>query len=224
MTNIKLTKEDYEKIKKSVEKAELKSSGEIATAFIKQSDTYALNELLFSVILTFVIFSISLFYFESVNDVLKNFFWEYSEYNAVMVYGFVTFLLIFIFYFVCNIPVIDRLIVPKKVMNEKVKNRALRYFVESGVINTKDRTGILIFISLLEKRVELIADIGIAEKIKQEEWDNVVNLIVEGIKQGNWVDNLTKGIEICGNMLEKHFERAENDENELNDNIVFLKR
>lgn len=224
MFKTKLTEEQLKKIKDSVKKAESKSSGEIVTAFIRESDSYAVYELLFSVISAFVIFTISLFYFTEINSFFSSMFWDYTISNSVMCFGFSAFLLIFIIYFLANLPFLDRIIVPSKVMKEKVKNRALKYFLESGVYETRDRTGILIFISILERKVELIADSGIASKIEQKSWDEIVNLIVEGIKSGNWVDNLAISIEKCGDLLEEHFPIAEDDENELHDGIVFLKR
>jgi len=224
MFKAQLNEKDLDKIKNAVKEAESKSSGEIVTAFIPESDSYAVYELLFSVVLAFIVFSFSLFFFSDIESFLKTKFWDYSSYYSVMFFGFTSFLLIFILYFFANISFVDRIVVPKQVMNEKVKNRAMRFFVESGVYETKDRTGILIFISLLERKVELIADSGIASKIDTKEWDEVVNLIVEGIKNDSWVENLIVAIEKCGNLLEKHFPIADDDENELSDGIVFLER
>ncbi len=218
------SKEDLEKIANATKKAESKTSGEIATAVIPESGTYAVYELLFAVITTFVLFTVSLFFFVDIENFIKRFFWDYSSYNAVMVFGFAIFVIIFLLYFAYNIPFLDRLIVPKKVMEQQVKERALRFFTESGVYKTKDRTGILIFISFLERKVEVIADSGIAEKIEQKEWDSIVATIVNGIKSGNFVDSLVEAIEKCGYLLEKHFPISKDDVNELSDNINILER
>jgi len=218
------SKEELEKIANATKKAESKTSGEIATAVIPESGTYAVYELLFAVITTFVLFTVSLFFFVDIENFIKRFFWDYSSYNAVMVFGFAIFVIIFLLYFAYNIPFLDRLIVPKKVMEQQVKERALRFFTESGVYKTKDRTGILIFISFLERKVEVIADSGIAEKIEQKEWDGIVATIVNGIKSGNFVDSLVEAIEKCGYLLEKHFPISKDDVNELSDNINILER
>jgi putative membrane protein len=216
--------EELKKIANAVKKAESKTSGEIATAFIMESGTYAVYELLFAVITTFLIFTISLFCFTDIENFIKRFFWDYSSYNAVTVFGFAIFVIIFLLYFVANIQVLDRLIVPKRVMEQQVKERALRFFAESGVYKTKDGTGILIFISFLERKVELIADYGIAAKINQKEWDNIVATITSGIKAGNLVDSLVEAVEKCGELLAMHFPISKDDINELSDNLNILER
>ncbi|RLC50967.1 MAG: TPM domain-containing protein [Candidatus Cloacimonadota bacterium] len=224
MSVIKFSKEDLEKIKEAVKKAESKTSGEIATAFIKQSYDYAIQELTFAVICGFVYFFIISFFTPAIESFLQKLFWEYSSAYLVMFYGLSTFLTITIFYFLANIPFVDRLIVSRKTMQQKVHERAIRHFMESGVYNTKDRTGILIFISFLEKRVELLADTGISAKIPQEKWNSIVNQIVEGIKQKKLVDNLIAAIDECGKLLSEHFPIQPDDKNELKDDINILKK
>ena len=149
-------------------------------------------------------------------------FWEYSSHYLLMFYGFSTFLVMAIVYLLANIPFIDRLIVPKSVMRQKVNQRAERHFLESGVYDTKDRTGILIFISYLERRVELLADKGISEKIPQEKWDAIVGHIIDGIKSNQLVKHLSGSIRECGNLLAEQFPIQPDDENELKDDIHIL--
>ena len=201
MPKINLTKEEKEKIKASVREAEMKTSGEISTAFIKESDSYAVYELTFAVIIGLVYFIVIMFFANSIEESIKQMVWEYSPHHLLMFYGFSTFIVIAIVYLLANIPFIDRLIVSKSVMQLKVNQRAVRQFMESGVYNTKDRTGILIFISYLERRVELLADTGISEKIPQEKWDAVVHHIIKGIKTNQMVKHLSESIRECGNYL-----------------------
>ncbi|MCD6177641.1 MAG: TPM domain-containing protein, partial [Candidatus Cloacimonetes bacterium] len=127
-------------------------------------------------------------------------------------------------YFIGNISSIDRLIVPKKIRQQKVQERAIRYFMQSGVYNTKDRIGILIFISIMERRVELLADSGINEKIPEEKWQNIVDNIITGIKQKNIAIHLTESISKCGDLLAEHFPIQANDKNELTDDIEILEK
>lgn len=119
---------------------------------------------------------------------------------------------------------IDRLIVPKRVMKQKVKERAVRHFMESGVYNTRDRTGILIFISFMERRIELIADKGINEKIPQEKWNSIVENIIQGIKSDKVIEKLKESILECGKLLEKHFPIKSDDTNELSDDVTILEK
>ena len=168
MANIKFNKVDREKIKVAVKDAESKTSGEIAVALIKESDNYAIYELLFALFCGFVYFFIMMFFVTEIENILKSLFWGYSASYLLLFYGLSIFVVISAVYFLSNISFIDRLVIPKSVMRRKVNERAVRQFMESGVYNTKDRTGILIFISQLEHCVELLADKGINEKISQE--------------------------------------------------------
>ncbi len=217
-----LTNEEILQLEEAVKKAEQNTSGEIATAIIKESDSYAIHELKFAVLKGFFFFFIMLFFIPEITDFLKKSFWDYSDSYLVMFYGFSTFLVIFICYFLLNIPFFDRLIIPKKIMTQKVKDRALKHFIETGVINTKDRTGILIFVSLLERKVELIADKGIASKIEPQKWQEIVDNITTGIKQKTVAKNFCESIEMCGELLSEHFPIEKDDENELKNSITIL--
>ena len=221
---MKLSKDDMKKIGSAVKKAESKTSGEIATAMIKESYDYAIYELMFAVVIGFLYFVIMMFFSGNIEQFLQEKFWDYSVNYLIMFYGFSTFIVIAIFYFIGNISSIDRLIVPKKVRNQKVQERATRYFMESGVYNTKDRTGILIFISIMERRVELLADSGISEKIPTEKWQNIVDNIIKGIKQKEITEHLMESINECGDLLAKHFSIQSDDKNELTDDIDILEK
>lgn len=107
-------------------------------------------------------------------------------------------------------------------MREKVRNRALRHFTESGVYSTRDHTGILIFISLMEKRVELLADQGISEKIPQDEWDDLVAALSRAMRDGQLADGLCTAVDSCGKKLSKHFPIKSDDSNELSDSVDIL--
>jgi len=224
MPKFKLSDSDIKKISFAVKNAESKTSGEIATAIIKESYDYAIYELMFAVICGLIYFVIMMFFVGSIEQYLEGRFWDYTVHYLVMFYGFSTFIIITIFYFIANISSIDRLIVPNKIRNAKVKERATRYFMESGVYNTKDRTGILIFISIMERRVELLADSGINEKIPKQKWQKIVDNIIKGIKKRDITYHLTDSINECGELLKSHFPIQTDDKNELSDDIEILEK
>jgi len=163
-----------------------------------------------------------MFFSDSIANSLQNMFWDYNINYLLIFFGFSTFLVIAIAYFVANISYIDRLIVSQKVKQQKVEEQAIQHFVQSGVSYTRDRTGILIFISYLEKRVVLLADTAINEKIEQHEWQKIVDHIIAGIKNEQLTKNLVDAIEDCGKLLQKHFPIKEDDTNELDNEIEIL--
>jgi putative membrane protein len=103
-----------------------------------------------------------------------------------------------------------------------VYQRALRHFVESGIYATKDHNGILLFISLMEHEVCIIADEGILKNITQEKLDALAQDLANGIKKKELSKSLLSCISSCGNILETHFPIMKDDINELPDGLVIL--
>jgi putative membrane protein len=96
----------------------------------------------------------------------------------------------------------------------------MKAFVEEEVFATRDRTGILLFISLLEHRIEVLGDTGINEKVDTDEWVDVVLHIREGIRQGKLAEGLVEAIGMCGKLLERGgVTLREDDINELPDKV-----
>ena len=96
--------------------------------------------------------------------------------------------------------------------------------MESGIYNTRERSGILIFISLLERRVELLADRGISKKISQEQWDGMVRHILSGIRENKFSEHLIQAISMAGDLLAAHFPARPDDTNELGDDVTILEK
>lgn len=100
------------------------------------------------------------------------------------------------------IPAVRRALAGERRMTERVHRRSEAAFLEEEVFNTRARTGILIFVSLFEHRIEVIGDAGINAAVEPEAWVEVVVLIRNGIRQGNLADGLVAGIARVGELLE----------------------
>lgn len=84
-----------------------------------------------------------------------------------------------------------------------VKREAQAAFLAEEIFKTRDRTGILIFMSLLERRVEVLGDAGINAKVKQTEWEDVVQTIVAGMRAQQPAEGLIAAIQKCGELLQR---------------------
>ena len=105
-------------------------------------------------------------------------------------------------------------------VDHRVRQRALAAFLESEVFKTRGRTGVLIFLSLFERRVVVLADAGINARVGQHEWDAIVAGIVEGIRTGHPGTALAGAIARCGELLERpRVARAADDTDELPDRL-----
>ncbi len=102
----------------------------------------------------------------------------------------------------------------------QAEERAQLEFFQHQVNQTKKATGILLFVSLMEKRVVVLGDQSISQKIKPETWQEVVKLILEGIKSEKMSKGFEAGIVKCGEILSTHFPIQKNDTNELSNELI----
>jgi putative membrane protein len=102
-----------------------------------------------------------------------------------------------------RLPAVLRLFAGSALLDERVHMRAQMAFLSEQVFATRDRTGILLLVSLDEHRVEVLGDSGINERVEASDWADVVEDVVKGITSGRAVDGLTAAIERCGRLLEE---------------------
>ena len=100
-----------------------------------------------------------------------------------------------------TIPSVIRLVTSRERMAHKVKLRAEQAFYQHGLHKTKGRTGILILVSLLERRAQVLADKAIHDRVPTGTWEGIVSGIIHGIRTGNPIDALCVAIAHCGTLL-----------------------
>jgi putative membrane protein len=137
-----------------------------------------------------------------------------------------TFLLIFCaayaasFLTVRLVPGLKRLFIPNAVINDAVTRAAMTAFHTNGLHRTRDLTGVLIYVSVFERRVHVLADKGINDKVAPSTWDEVVNIVTSGIRTGNQGSALAEAVTRCGELLASHFPVRSDDCDELPNLIV----
>lgn len=112
-----------------------------------------------------------------------------------------------------------RHLIPERIRAERVDRAARLAFLENGLVETRDRTGILIYISLLEHRVEVLADRGIDAVVDRGVWDGVVRGILESIRGKHAEEGLVAAIGECGDILAASFPPQPDDTDELDDRL-----
>ena len=114
-----------------------------------------------------------------------------------------------------------RLVTSRERMVHKVTLRAEQAFYKHGLHNTKGRTGILILVSMLERRVHVLADKGINDHVPAGTWDGLVNGILNGIRTGRATDAICAAIAKCGDLLAQVSPADSPDnQNELPDTLI----
>ncbi|HEV8240355.1 MAG TPA: hypothetical protein VGS57_13380 [Thermoanaerobaculia bacterium] len=121
-----------------------------------------------------------------------------------------------------QLPAAKRLLVDDELVEHRVRVAAQAAFVRGEVFATRGRTGILVFLALLERRVVVLGDAGINARVQPEEWQAIADEIVAGVKRSRPAAALAAGIEACGRLLaERGVPRYEDDVDELPDRPRF---
>ena len=115
---------------------------------------------------------------------------------------------------------LKRWFISQREIDEEVEEAALTGFFKEGLYRTREETGVLVFISVFEHKVWILADRGINEKINPGQWDDIVNIIVDGIKRKQPAESICQAVQKIGDLLKKHFPVGPDDTDELQNLIV----
>jgi len=102
------------------------------------------------------------------------------------------------------------------------RQRALQLFGQLGVWNTEHNNGVLIYVLMADRAVEIIADRGIAGRISQAEWDTVCARMQAEFRAGRFQEGSVAGIAAIGVLLGRHFPGESRGGQELPDQPVLL--
>lgn len=120
-----------------------------------------------------------------------------------------------------RLPAVQHHLVSDEVQEARVAERARLAFAEHGLTRTKRRTGILVFVAVLEHRVVVLADEGIHRALGPgERWEDVVELVLDGIRQRRPGEGLVAAVRRCGEILAAHVPPAPVNENEIRNTVV----
>jgi len=112
-------------------------------------------------------------------------------------------------------------LVPRMVRRARAHRAALEQFVVRGISHTKNRTGVLIFVSLAERYARIIADEGIAQKVQSSEWQAAIDALTGHMSAGRIAQGFTAAVERCGTVLATHAP-PDGSPNELPDRLYVI--
>ena len=198
--------EEKQRIELAVQQAEKRTSGEIVPMVVDESYDYPRAEIigagLFS-LATAVSLSWGFF-----GESLWHFLWLF----ALCYFPFKLL--------IRKLPTLRRRLIHPVEISAEVEEKAIVSFLEQGLHHTRDETGILILISLFEHRVHVLADRGINAVVPTGSWDEIVQIITNGIHSGDACNALCAAIESCGQLLAEHFPVKTDDTDELPNLII----
>jgi uncharacterized membrane protein len=100
--------------------------------------------------------------------------------------------------------------------------RALDLFGRLGVWDTRENCGVLVYIQLVDRRVEILADRGIAAKLGQPDWESICREMEAAFKAGAYRRGVLDAVERVTRLLSLHFPARGKKSNELPDRPVLL--
>lgn len=200
------SKDERDRINLAVQNAEKVTCGEIVPMVVSSSYHYPVSNILGGLILGLITALCA-------SLIIKN---EYM-------WMFLTFFIIsfvIMHEIVKRILPLKRLFISDREIEEEVEEAAVTAFFRNELYNTRDRTGVLIFISIFEHKVWVLADKGINEKVGSGLWKSIVDKITAGIKNKNQADAVIEAISDVGSILKENFPCKADDKNELHNLII----
>lgn len=118
-------------------------------------------------------------------------------------------------------PPVLRLFTSHERMRHKVQLRAERAFIQHGLARTRERTGLLLMVSWLERQVYVLADHTLRDRVPHEQWQSVTRVMVERLKVGDLAGGLCSGIDASGQLLARVCPpRSGDNPNELSNAVI----
>ncbi len=193
------------RVESAIVEAEAKTSAEFVVTVRASSGRYMAAPLIFGALVAFVGLCVYVYHPTQFTDDLV---------PPVLAMMFVVSAL-----FSSQLGWLKRVMTPKKVREENVRRAALEAFYEQGISVTKDRTGVLVYVSLLEGVVEVVPDVGVDVDALGEEGARAIAGLKGAVRTGG-VDALTEGLSRLSDALGRTLPRAEDDVNELPDAVT----
>ena len=219
-----LTEAERDEVSAAVSAAEQHSAGEIVTIMAERSDSYHDVALLWSALVGFLALgALTLapqFYLGLIDRMTGA--WQ-SEWHPSQMFALALFAASAKFMSMWLVQLWQPLrlaLVPGPLKHARVRARAVTSFKIGAERRTHGRTGVLIYLSLAERRAEIVADDAIAAEVSPEVWGAAMTTLVSEIRAGRPAAGLVGAIGQVGAVLAEHFPRAEDDVNELPDRLI----
>lgn len=111
---------------------------------------------------------------------------------------------------------------PAATKARRVRRRALTLFRSAAEARTTGATGVLLYLSVEERRAEIIADAAIHSKVDADVWGDAMAALLAAVRDSRPGDGMADAVERIGAILAPHFPRDAADTNELPDRLIEL--
>jgi len=222
----RLTPEDHERVTRAVCKAERESDGEVVTVVASRSDAYHDVGLHYAVLAALLVPILLVLLPQGAVDRLISLFlgWNAAPDRVqvgVLLIGAMTLMFLIVRYALAY-PPLRMALTPRRTKTRRVHRRAVELFRVGCELKTRGRTGVLIYLSLLERRAEILADRAVADQVEPEVWGEAMAVLIDEVKAGRPAAGMVQAVERVGAVLATLLPPKSDNPNELPDRLVEL--
>ena len=221
---MQMTEADHDKVSAAIAAAETGSAGEIVAIATDLSDPYHDVGLHYAILVAFV----ALAYFAFSPGSLDWWFATLHGWADPSQRDLLTLLLLIVLLkFVAVLLIMKWMplrlaLTPGATKTRRVRRRAISLFKVGAERRTSGRTGILIYLSMAERRAEIIGDAAITAVTGPETWGEAMAALITEVKAGRPAEGIVAAIGEIGGVLAEHFPRGADDQNEIPDKLIEL--
>ncbi|MGB3212176.1 MAG: TPM domain-containing protein [Desulforhopalus sp.] len=207
-----LTAAEQQKVTEAVQEAERHTSGEIVPMIVSRSHEYPMAAVTCTVATTL---PAALLFSSLIGEQV----WIGSQ-NMWLFLGLFSLFYALLYPLAMRSDRLKRYFLNRRQVEQEVEKGALSAFYSEQLYDTENANGILLYISVMERKVWILADSSINAKIEQQEWDSTVNDLTTGIQAGHAAEAICEAIHRTGQILRTHFPYQRGDKDELHNLIV----
>jgi len=207
-----LSQAERQKIESCIRAAETRTRGEIMVVVVGSSYHYPGADLRAAAAFAFPI-AVALTPF------LGGLFWA-GPYNIWIFLGALIPMFLVFQAAVKKIPSLKRIFISAREMETEVQEAAEIQFYKKGVYRTREETGVLLYVSVFERKAWVLGDRGINAKIPEGYWKGVVDTIVQGIREGRPAESICQAVGGMASVIAEKFPVRAGDQDELVNLVV----
>jgi putative membrane protein len=226
MVMLAISDSDRDRIAAAVALAEQASDGEIVTVIAPRSDAYHDVALHYAILFMLLVPAVYAVLPQSLVDwVVARFLGWNARLDRELLMGFLFVKLAGTFLFfrllLAWLP-LRMALTPRGTKARRVRRRAVEIFKAAVANRTEGRTGILLYLSLLERRAEIVADEAIHSRTDPEAWGAAMAALIGEVKAGRPGDGMALAVEKIGAVLADCLPARHENPNEISDRLIEL--
>ena len=201
-----LTQAQQRQVEEAVTRAEQHTDAEIVTVLAPRADDYSYIPLLWASLIALVV------------PALVHFLIGGLQIYGLLMLQWACFVFLSLIF---RLPAITTRLIPPRIRHWRASNLARRQFLEQKLHHTRDRTGVLIFVSEAERYVEILVDEGISQHLDDSDWGSIVSDFTRRVALGHTAEGFISCIDACAELLERHVPKT-HPRNQLPNRLVML--